>query len=624
MAPKRCTQSGGGDAKKSRKMLTIKEKIELLDMLKEGRSYADVGRHYGINELSVRYIRKDKKKIRQTSLITFNKAAKRMVTPRNKRLMKMEAALSVWVQDCRKKSIALDTNTIRTKAQQLYTRLANTEGGDADEGKEPFSNTDEGKEGAGEGADDSEDPQPSTSTASSAPSTFTASKGWFDKFQRCYGLRSVSLHGEAASADTGAAEQYVHGTFKDLIEEGAYLPEQVFNMEETGLFWKRMPSQTFLMQDEAKAPGFKAPKDRVTLIMYGNAAGFLMKPGLIYKSRNPRVLKNRNKNALPVYWMHNPKAWITKALTRDWFHQCFIPQVKDYLAGKGLNFKVLLLMDNAGGHDDLAHEHAGVQVEFLPPNTTSLIQPMDQGVIRAFKALYTRNSLGSLMEAMDADENFTLRGYWHQYTIASCLKNIQNALMAMKSQTMNACWKKLWPEVVHDYKGFAPEEIQHAAVQKSVKLAQALGGEGFIDMTPDEVNGLLDEHGLPLTDKDLEELTRSASEEEEEEEAEQAEEEEDVGLTLERLAEVHRAAAHLQRMVELWDPNMTRSIHFKASLDNTIAPYRAMLAQKKKLRQQLPITMFVTKTKRSVTPSPSASIVEVPNEMVIEEDPKLS
>ncbi|XP_070582413.1 homocysteine-responsive endoplasmic reticulum-resident ubiquitin-like domain member 2 protein isoform X3 [Erythrolamprus reginae] len=392
-------------------------------------------------------------------------------------------------------------------------------------------------------------------------------------------------------------------------------------MDETGLFWKRMPSRTFLMQDEAKAPGFKAMKDRVTLIMCGNAAGFLLKPGLIYKSRNPRALKNRNKNALPVYWMHNPKAWITKPLTRDWFHQCFIPQVQVYLAAKGLDFKVLLLMDNAGGHDDLAHEHDVVEVEFLPPNTTSLIQPMDQGIIRAFKALYTRNSLASIVEAMDADENFTLKAYWRQYTIASCLKNIQSALMDMKSQTMNACWRKLWPEVVNYHRGFAPEEIQDAAVQNSVKLAQALGGEGFVDMTPEEVNGLLDEHGLPLTDGDLEELTKSASEEEEEEvEAEEAEEEEDVGLTLERLAEVNRTAAHLQRMVELWDPNMTRSIHFKASLDNTIAPYRAMLAKQKKTRQQLPITMFVTKTKRSATTSPAASIVD----MVIEEDPDLS
>ncbi|XP_070600291.1 tigger transposable element-derived protein 1-like [Erythrolamprus reginae] len=252
MAPKRSMRSGAGDAKKSRKMLTIKEKIELLDMLKAGHSNVEVGRHYGINESTVRYIRKEEKKIRQSSLISFNKGAKRIVTPRNKRLMKMEAALSVWVQDCRKKSIALDTNTIRTKAQQLYNRLEDTEGGDADEGN----------------ADDSEDPQPSTSSASSAPATFTASKGWFDRFQRRYGLKSVSLHGEAASADTGAAENFVRHTFRDLIAEGDYHPEQVFNMDETGLFWKRMPSRTFLMQDEAKAPGFKAMKDRVTLVMY--------------------------------------------------------------------------------------------------------------------------------------------------------------------------------------------------------------------------------------------------------------------------------------------------------------------------------------------------------------------
>ncbi|XP_070618149.1 tigger transposable element-derived protein 1-like [Erythrolamprus reginae] len=406
MPPKRCARSGGGDAKKTRRILTIKEKIDILDMLKGERSYADVGRQYGINESSVRTIRDDEKKIRQSSLMAFNKAAKRMVTPRNKRLMKMEAALSLWVQDCRKKSIALDTNTIRTKAQQLYNRLEDTEEGDADEGN---------------------------AASASAPATFTASKGWFEKFQRRYGLKSVSLHGEAASADTGAAENFVQRTFKDLIAEGGYLPEQVFNMDETGLFWKRMPSRTFLMQDEAKAPGFKAMKDRVTLIMCGNAAGFLLKPGLIYKSRNPRALKNRNKNSLPVYWMHNPKAWITKPLTRDWFHQCFIPQVEVYLARKGIDFKVLLLMDNAGGHDHLDHEHDGVQVEFLPPNTTSLIQPMDQGIIRAFKALYTRNSLGSIVEAMDADDNFTLKAYWRQYTIASCLKNIQNALMDMKT-----------------------------------------------------------------------------------------------------------------------------------------------------------------------------------------------
>lgn len=111
----------------------------------------------------------------------------------------------------------------------------------------------------------------------------------------------------------------------------------------------------------------------------------MIKPGLIYRSENPRALKNKNKDALPIYWMHNTKAWMAKALNLDWFKHCFIPEVRRYWREKGVDFKLLLLMDNVGGHaDDLAYD--GVQIEFLPPNTTSLSQPMDQGIIRAFKA----------------------------------------------------------------------------------------------------------------------------------------------------------------------------------------------------------------------------------------------
>ena len=91
-------------------------------------------------------------------------------------------------------------------------------------------------------------------------------------------------------------------------------------MDETGLSRKKMPSRTFLMKAEMKAPGFKAEKDRVTFIMCGNAAGWMMKPGLINKSANTRAFKNINKNTLYVLWVHNSKAWITKVLTSYWFH----------------------------------------------------------------------------------------------------------------------------------------------------------------------------------------------------------------------------------------------------------------------------------------------------------------
>lgn len=84
-------------------------------------------------------------------------------------------------------------------------------------------------------------------------------------------------------------------------------------MDETGLFWKKMPSRTYIMKGKTRVPGFKAQKSRVTLIMCGNVAVVMMKPGLIYKSVKLRALKNKNKNLLPVYWMHSPKAWIIKS-----------------------------------------------------------------------------------------------------------------------------------------------------------------------------------------------------------------------------------------------------------------------------------------------------------------------
>uniref|UniRef100_A0A3B4E3U7 HTH psq-type domain-containing protein n=1 Tax=Pygocentrus nattereri TaxID=42514 RepID=A0A3B4E3U7_PYGNA len=46
MASKRSSSKAGTEAKRKRKMMTIAEKIKLLDMLKEGRSCAATGRHF--------------------------------------------------------------------------------------------------------------------------------------------------------------------------------------------------------------------------------------------------------------------------------------------------------------------------------------------------------------------------------------------------------------------------------------------------------------------------------------------------------------------------------------------------------------------------------------------------
>lgn len=149
-----------------------------------------------------------------------------------------------------------------------------------------------------------------------------------------------------------------------------------------------------LALEGAARPGPKAPKDHLTLLLGGNAAGdFKLKPLLVYPSENPRALKGCSKASLPVVWRSNRNDWLTPSIFQEWFIGCFCPAVESYCASHGLPHHALLLLDGHPAH--LGGLPAHVRVEFLPKNTLALIQPMNQGVIAVFKAHYLRRMLAS-------------------------------------------------------------------------------------------------------------------------------------------------------------------------------------------------------------------------------------
>ncbi|KFD62050.1 hypothetical protein M514_25769 [Trichuris suis] len=136
---------------------------------------------------------------------------------------------------------------------------------------------------------------------------FRTSREWFQLFKRRHNFHNVKVSGETTCADIESSVPF-DDEFDRIIADEKYLPEQIFNFDETSLFWKRMPERTYIQQQHKRMPGHRVNKDRVTLLLVGNVAGFKLKPFLINHSGNRRPLRNVNKDRLPVYYRHNKKA----------------------------------------------------------------------------------------------------------------------------------------------------------------------------------------------------------------------------------------------------------------------------------------------------------------------------
>ena len=226
----------------------------------------------------------------------------------------------------------------------------------------------------------------------------TFSQSWSNKLAQKNGWRSKNLHGEAGSVDVDKATPKID-KICTLIAE--YDLDCVYNMDETGLFFKCLPNRSYLKKGDYKnARGNKLmkAKDRVTIYVCTNADGSDKVPlSMIGKAKEPRCFVRRKKK---LRYFSQRRAWSDTVTFKKWW-RWFLEHIR-----RRTTKKVLLILDNCGPHgNELIDPNGQVQVIFLPPNCTSMFQPMDSGVIAMLKKNYRTCLLMKMLELYDDREN---------------------------------------------------------------------------------------------------------------------------------------------------------------------------------------------------------------------------
>ena len=195
-------------------------------------------------------------------------------------------------------------------------------------------------------------------------------------------MKQMNINGDSADVRGETIDSW-----KERLPEivKGYAKEDIWNIDETGVFWQALPDRGFAQKGKT-CYGGKKSKKRVTVAFFASAAGTKGKPILIWKSETPRCLKKFDKSALPVDYFGQKKAWMMGEIMN-----AVLTKLNRCLSRS--NQSILLLMDNTGCHpENLAGKFSNIKVCFLPANTTSKLQPLDLGIIQNVKVHYSTSS----------------------------------------------------------------------------------------------------------------------------------------------------------------------------------------------------------------------------------------
>lgn len=404
-------------SEKKRKSYNIKEKLDIIEKVKSGISKAKIKRDFGIPEGTIRGWVAEEKKLRSfVDKVDETSGLQRKKTRLGSNTS-VDDCLYTWFVQKRSEGVPISGPAIKWQAEKFHKDLK-LEG------------------------------------------DFSASDGWLWRWQKRHGIGEIKISGEARSNDVQGAEQFLK-PFQELVQKENYSDEQLYNCDETALYYRMLPSKSLDMKSFPNKAGLKLSKDRVTLLFCTNKTGsHKLLPVCIGKSKNPRCFKNQDMQQLPVVYKNSANAWMTAALFLDWFNNHFVPSVQAYLKKRRLEPKALLLLDNCPAHppaESLISKDGKVKVLYLPKNTTALIQPLDQGIINAFKVNYRRELIKSLLSSDDEITKFL-----KSMTLKEVAYVVGIAWNAISNITVMNCWRKVCSATIIPEQTDTEETVEHS------------------------------------------------------------------------------------------------------------------------------------------------------------------